>query len=153
MKDINIDAEIIIRKFQENDISAIIEILKLNGQYSHPIVDGAKAMLRVSINPSAVFIVAEIDGKIVGAVRGIYDGSRALIHQVTVHPDWQRKDIGTKLIKSIANKFRESGAPSVSVTAGISGQLNSIEFFEKLGFKEMPIKLMVNFDINELIKD
>ena len=153
MKDIDIGAEIITRKFHENDVPEIIEILKENGQYSHPIVDGAEAMLQVSKNPSAVFIVAEIDGKIVGTGRGIYDGSRALIHQVTVHPNWQRKGVGTKLVKSMANKFKESGAPSISVTAGKGERWNSIGFFEKLGFKDMPIKLMVHFDINELIKD
>jgi hypothetical protein len=34
--------------------------------------------------------------------------------------------------------------------AGKGEEFNSIEFFEKLGFENMPIKLMIHFDINEL---
>ncbi|UCE36453.1 MAG: GNAT family N-acetyltransferase [Thermoplasmata archaeon] len=153
MKDSNLDIETTIRKFHGDDAPAIIEILKLNGQYSHPIVDGPEAMSKVSKNPSVVFLVSEIDGIIIGSVRGIYDGSRALIHQITVHPNWQGKGIGTKLIKNIASEFRDRGAPTISVTAGKSEKWDSIEFFEKLGFEDMPIKLMIHFDINELIKE
>ena len=152
MESPKISAGIIIRKFHEGDVPAIIEILKLNGQYSLPIVDGAEAMLRVSKNPSAVFLVSEIDGKTIGAVRGIYDGSRALIHQVSVHPNWQGKGVGTKLIKKIAGEFRERGAPTISVIAGKGERWNSIEYFKKLGFEDMPIKLMIHFDIDKLIE-
>jgi N-acetylglutamate synthase-like GNAT family acetyltransferase len=105
MKDLTFSTNITIRKFHEDDAPAIIEILKLNGQYSHPTVDGSEAMVRVSKNPSVVFLISEIDGRIIGSVRGIYDGSRALIHQITVHPNWQGKGIGTKLIKNIACEF------------------------------------------------
>lgn len=141
----------IIRKFKENDVPEIVEILKSNGQYLHPRVDGPEAMLRVSKNPYAVLIIAEIGNRIIGVVRGIYDGSRALIHQISVHPEFQHQGIGTELIKSIAVEFKKKGAPSVSVTAGKGDVWDSIAFFEKLGFNDMPIKLMVHFNINELI--
>ncbi len=153
MKNSSNITNIIIREFKKNDIPEIVEILKSNGQYSHPRVDGPEAMLRISKNPYAVFYIAEIEDRIIGVVRGVYDGSRALIHQISVHPNFQRKGIGFELIKSIASEFKKKGAPSVSVTAGRGDLWDSIGFFEKLGFKDMPIKLMVHFDINELIKE
>ncbi|UCH89644.1 MAG: GNAT family N-acetyltransferase [Thermoplasmata archaeon] len=143
---------LIIRKFQESDLKSIIEILQINNQLTHPDVDGPEAMIRVSKNTSSVFLIAEINGKVVGSVRGVYDGSRALIHQITVHPDWQKQGIGSELIKDITREFKNLGAPSVSVTAGKGDQWDSIEFFKKLGFTDMPIKLMVNFNIDELIE-
>jgi len=63
-----------IRDFELSGIDAIVEILKLNGQYGFPEVDGPEAMKRVKACPAAVFLVYELDGKVVGVVRGTYDG-------------------------------------------------------------------------------
>jgi len=81
----------LIRDFEVTDIDEIVEILKLNGQYGSPVVDGPEAMKRVKACSAAVFLVCEIDLKVVGVVRGNYDGSRAIIHQLSVHPAYQRE--------------------------------------------------------------
>ncbi len=141
----------LIRKFEKDDIPAIIEILELNGQYTNPRIDGAEAMIRVSENYSSVFLVSETDGKVVGVIRGVYDGSRAQIHVISVHPNWQKRGIGTSLVKEISREFKKMGAPSLSVTAANDEELNSIPFFKKLAFEELPVKLAVHFDIDKLI--
>lgn len=140
-----------IRDFSEKDIPEIVQILKLNGQYSCPEIDGADAMMRVSENESAIFRVVEINDRVVAMIRGVYDGSRALIHQISVHPDWQGQKIGKILVKHIARLFWEMGATTVSVTAS-SGKLDSRAFFRKLGFEELPVTLMVHFDIDSLLR-
>lgn len=142
-----------IREFEEKDIPEIIEILKLNNQYHYPKVDGPEAMKRVAKCESAIFLVAEDEKKVVGVVRGVYDGSRALIHQISVHPQRQREGIGSALIKEISKRFRDRGALSVSVTAYKGAMLDSTKFFEKLGFKELgAVSLMIAFDIERVIQ-
>ena len=143
-----------IREFEEKDIPEIIEILKLDNQYRYPEVDGPKAMKRVAKCESAKFLVAEDKKKVVGVVRGIYDGSRALIHQISVHPQRQREGIGSALVKEISKRFKDRGAPSVSVTAYKGVMLDSTKFFEKLGFKELDaVSLMIAFDIERVIQN
>jgi N-acetylglutamate synthase-like GNAT family acetyltransferase len=141
-----------IRDFSEDDIEALIEIMNLNDQYKHPEVDGPEAMIRVSKNPSAVFRVVEMNNKVVGFIRGVYDGSRAIIHQMSVHPEWQNRKIGLIMVKHVARLFWEMGAPTVSVTAIKKEDMDSTGFFEKLGFKELPVAFMVHFDINRLLR-
>ena len=80
-----------IKDLELSDIDAIVEILKLNGQYGFPEVDGPEAMKRVKACPAAVFLVYELDGKVVGVVRGTYDGSRAMIHQLSSPPKISKK--------------------------------------------------------------
>ena len=137
-----------IREFKINDANEVIEILRLNDQYS-PLLEGPEAMKRVSECESAVYLVAETEGKVVGVVKGIYDGSRALIHQISVHPKYQKSGIGSALVREIAREFKKMGVPSVAVTASS----RSKDFFGNLGFEELPYAVfMVAYSIDEVIK-
>jgi N-acetylglutamate synthase-like GNAT family acetyltransferase len=130
-----------IRDFQVEDTEAIVEILKLNGQYGFPDVDGPEAMKRVKQCPAAVFLVCEMEGKVVGFVRGVYDGSRAMIRQLSVHLVYQRKGIGRALVEEIVRRFQGMGAPTVSATI----IEESFPFWQKLGFKRTGAFLVGNW--------
>jgi ribosomal protein S18 acetylase RimI-like enzyme len=130
-----------IRDFEVDDIDEVVEILKLNGQYGFPEVDGPEAMKRVKACSAAVFLVYELDGKVVGLVRGTYDGSRAIIHQLSVHPAYQRRGIGTALVKEIVKRFQQMGAPTVSATV----TEESLPFWQKAGFRKTKAFLVGNW--------
>jgi ribosomal protein S18 acetylase RimI-like enzyme len=130
-----------IRGFELSDIDAVVEILTLNGQFGFPEVDGPEAMKRVKSCSAAVFLVYESAGKVVGVIRGTYDGSRAIIHQLSVHPKYQRKNIGTALAKEIIKRFQERGAPTVSATV----TKQSLPFWQKIGFKKTKAFLVGNW--------
>jgi len=120
-----------IRDFQEEDISALVDILKANQQYNQPDSDGPEAMLRVHACQAAEFLVAEKDGQVVGMIRGTYDGSRAVIYLASVYPDHQRQGIGRELVKTIARRFKERGAQSIAVIVpGDAG------FWKKMNFRQ-----------------
>lgn len=131
----------LIRDFQLADMDEIVEILKLNNQYGFPEVDGPEAMKRVKACSAAVFLVCEIEGKVVGVVRGNYDGSRAIIHQLSVHPAYQRQGIGTVLVKEIVKRFKQMGAPTVSATI----TEESLPFWQKVGFRKTKAFLVGNW--------
>ena len=131
----------LIRDFQLADIDEMVEILKLNNQYGFPEVDGSEAMKRVKACSAAVFLVCEIEGKVVGVVRGNYDGSRAIIHQLSVHPVYQRRGIGAVLVKEIVKSFQQMGAPTVSATI----TEESLRFWQKIGFRKTKAFLVGNW--------
>ena len=130
-----------IRGFEHNDVDQIVAILKLNNQYGFPEVDGPEAMMRVKACNAAVFLVFETDGKVVGVIRGNYDGSRAMIHQLSVHPTYQRRGIGRALVEEAVKKFKEMGAPTVSATV----TERSFPFFQKVGFRKIDVFLVGNW--------
>jgi N-acetylglutamate synthase-like GNAT family acetyltransferase len=132
---------VLIRDFQLTDSDKIVEILKLNNQYGFPKVDGPEAMKRVKACSAAVFLVCEIDGRVVGVVRGNYDGSRAMVHQLSVHPAYKKQGIGTALVKEIVKRFRQMGAPTVSVTV----TEESLPFWQKVGFRKTKVLLAGNW--------
>ena len=130
-----------IRDFRVDDVDQIVEIFKLNNQYGYPEVDGPEAMKRVRACKVAVFLVSEMDGKVVGVVRGNYDGSRAIIHQLSVHPQYQRQGIGTALVIEIVKRFEERGAPTVSATV----IEESLPFWQKNGFRKTEAFIVGNW--------
>ncbi len=128
-----------IRKYNELDSKNIVEILKLNKQYDYPNVEGPDAMNRVAKCDAAISLVAEIDNRVVGYIKAIYDGSRALIHLLSVHPNYQNIGVGSVLLKAVEGELKKRGAPG----ATISVTDESVGYWEKKGFKRIPVFLML----------
>ena len=98
-----------VRDYRHSDAEHLVEILKLNGQYEYPHVEGPDAMDRVAECGAAIALVAEDDSRVVGYIRAVYDGARALIHLLTVHPDMQRKGVGAALLAAVEDELRKRG--------------------------------------------
>jgi GNAT superfamily N-acetyltransferase len=130
---------ITIRPFTETDGPRLVEILKGNNQFDWPDVEGPRDMQRVAACDAAVFLVAEIDGCPQGLVRAVYDGSRAMIHLLSVSQEAQRRGIGSALVAAVRSELRDRGAPSVSVTATDA----SAGFWQSRGFEKLPVYLML----------
>jgi len=140
-----VEQNIILRPFHESDGVELVEILKLNEQYEYPDVEGIASMRRVAACEAAIFIVAEIAQRPCGFIKGVYDGSRALIHLLTVHPEKNNSGIGSTLIKAFRAECLDRCASSLSVT--VTEQ--STGFWEKQGFKSLPVFLMLQESIEE----
>lgn len=121
----------LIRDFMAEDANALVDILKANQQYGHPELDGPEAMLAVSNCVAAEFLVAEKDGQPVGLMRGVFDGSRAIIYLASVRRDQQRQGIGTALLREITLRFQKRGAQAISVTVP-----GDAKFWRRFGFRQ-----------------
>lgn len=135
-----------IRDFEARDCDRIVEILKANQQYGHPETDGPEAMARVAECQAAEFLVAEEDGQVVGMIRGVFDGSRAIIYIASVHPRYQRRGIGRALVHAITERFKERGAKTVSVV--IPGEVG---FWSKLHFRQTT-RIMTAYPIDAVFE-
>lgn len=135
----------LVRNFQAKDGEALVEILKANQQYGHPDLDGPEAMIAVRECVAAEFLVAEEEGKPVGLMRGVFDGSRAIIYLASVHPDFQRRGIGTALLKEITLRFKQRGAKAILVT--IPGEAG---FWKRFGFRQTT-RVMSAYPIDKVL--
>jgi ribosomal protein S18 acetylase RimI-like enzyme len=134
-----------IRDFGPPDAEALVDLLKANQQYGHPDTDGPEAMLRVHQCQAAEFLVAEEEGRIVGMIRGTFDGSRAVIYLASVHPSHQRKGIGRALVHEIARRFRDRGAASIAVIVP-----GDADFWKTMGFRQTT-RVMQAYPIEEAL--
>ena len=130
---------LLIREYRQPDANEIVRIIKLNGQYDFPSVEGPEAMDRVAACEAAVALVAESGGQVVGYVKAVYDGSRALIHLLSVHPEHQGRGVGGALLKAVEDEMKKRGAPSIAVSVGDQ----SMDYWVKRGFRRIPVFLML----------
>jgi len=81
-----------------------------------------------------IFLVAEINGKLVGSVFGTHDGRKGWINRLAVSPEFQRQNIAKKLIAEVEERFSEIG---INIIACLVEDWNtkSLQVFEKLGYK------------------
>ena len=91
------------------------------------------------------FRVAEISGKPVGFVAcdtnwfSRYEGERvAEIHEIVVHPDYQGRGIGTKLIEVALDYGRSRGRRISELWVGIKNY-KARRFYKRFGFEEREV--------------
>ena len=80
----------------------------------------------------AVFLKAEIEGKVIGSVKGHQAGDTCYIERLIVHPDFQGQGIGTALMKEIESCFEQ--AQRFELFTGHKSERN-IHLYERLGYK------------------
>ncbi len=80
----------------------------------------------------AVFLKAEIEGKVIGSVKGHQAGDTCYIERLIVHPDYQRQGIGTALMEQIESCFGQ--AQRFELFTGHKSERN-IHLYERLGYE------------------
>jgi GNAT superfamily N-acetyltransferase len=128
-----------IRLFGPDDVPRLVEILTHNGQYGHPEIEGPAAMRRFDASGASVFLVAEAGSRVAGFLRATYDGSRAMIHVLSVDPDFQTRGVGRTLVEAAERELRRRGAPGAVATV----TEKSARFWEKMGYASLPVHLML----------
>lgn len=58
--------------------------------------------------PSTLVLVAEVDGQIVGSVRGRLDGDTCHVGRLSVHPEHQGRGVGTQLMLAVEEAFPQA---------------------------------------------
>ena len=86
---------------------------------------------------TSIFLVAELNGELIGSVFGSHDGRKGWINRLAVDPDFRKKDIAKKLVYEVENKLDELGIDIVACM--IEGwNKESMKVFEKLGYEKYP---------------
>ncbi|MCC0784617.1 ribosomal protein S18-alanine N-acetyltransferase [Clostridioides sp. ES-S-0108-01] len=85
-------------------------------------------------NEVARYIVAKLDGKIVGYVGIWLILDEGHINNVAVHSDYRGKKIGDKLIKSIVDLCKDNNIASITLEVRVSNKIAQ-NLYRKYGFR------------------
>ncbi len=80
-----------------------------------------------------LFLVAELAGEIVGTVMGGYDGLRASLYYLAVHPEYRGRGVGNALLNRLEKKLKALGCSKLTLELDEEADL-LIGFYQKLNY-------------------
>ena len=84
----------------ESEIRSLYKAVGWKNYYEHP------EMLRMAYENSLCVFGAFEDGTLIGVIRAVGDGVSILfVQDIIVHPQHQRKGIGTRLMKALLERY------------------------------------------------
>ncbi|MCK4443866.1 MAG: GNAT family N-acetyltransferase [Thermoplasmata archaeon] len=120
-----------IRNFSMSDYDAVKGIWEKVFTL-RPVDDEGHLRMKLERDPD-LFLVADVDGEVVGVVFASYDGRQAIIHRLAVLPEHQNKGVGRELVSELLGRLEGFGDMRIMVHAS-EGYV--AEFFKGFGFEE-----------------
>jgi ribosomal protein S18 acetylase RimI-like enzyme len=99
----------LIRPGLPADAEAMLELWRSAGA-TPSVTDSVQDVHRVLAAGSALVLLAEIDGRLAGTIIGTYDGWRAHVYRLAVHPDFRRQGLALALVAELEKWFGQRGA-------------------------------------------
>ena len=123
-----------VREFSIEDFAAVSQLWRRSGFEVRP-GDSKEELRRKLERDPDLFLVADEDTKIVGAVIGAWDGRRAWIYHLAVDPRFRRKRIASKMLLEVERRMMEKGVPKVNAQVFV-WNARSPNLFESLGYRK-----------------
>ncbi|MEW5995987.1 MAG: GNAT family N-acetyltransferase [Candidatus Micrarchaeota archaeon] len=99
-----------IRKFKIDDYERVIGLFtETRVPHNAQRWESRESVERQISQPNAVYLVAEVGGRIAGSIFATHDWRTGWINQVVVSPELQRRGIGKALMEEAENGIREFG--------------------------------------------
>ena len=131
--------DILVERATASDAEEILALQKLAYRSEAEIYDDYKIPPLVQTLESIekdfenqIFLKALIDGRIIGSVRAYSKEGTCYIGRLIVHPDFQNRGLGTKLMNEIERIFRT--CKRFELFTGVRSEKN-LCLYQKLGYK------------------
>ena len=90
---------------------------------------------KISRDPD-LFLVAESDGNVIGAVMGGFDGRRGLIYHLAVTSSFRGRGIGSCLMKEVEARLRAKGCLKCYLMVTLDN-IEVADYYGQLGWRPM----------------
>ncbi len=142
-----------VRRYRPSDHDPVWELhnVALNEVGAHagngPWDDDLHHIEAEYIEAGGEFYVGSIDGRIVamGALKRLSDAC-AEICRMRVHPEFQRRGLGTKMLSALEERARELGFRTLVLDTTV-GQVAARSMYSRAGYEEVSSGRRLGFDV------
>ncbi len=125
-------SDVTIREALPADFDAVIAMWHSIDRHTE-LPDKAEYLQRFHDFSPDLFLVAEVDGRLVGTIIGGWDGWRGHIARLAADPALRRKGIARKLVNEIESRLRARGARRIYALVD-RRSAPAIPFWESAGY-------------------
>ena len=127
-------APIEIRPYDSKDHAQVValwsEVFKDDPPWNEP---ASMIRRKLTVQPE-LFLVAVIDGQVVGTVMAGFDGVRGWIHHLAVRGSHRRQGIASSLMRAAEKGLEIAGCPKVNLQVRATNS-QVIAFYRSLGYE------------------
>ncbi len=137
-----------IRAMQTTDYEQVYKLWKkIKGFAIRSIDDSAEGVERFLKRNPGISVVAEEDGRIVGAILCGHDGRRGCLYHVCVDPDYRLRGIGKEMVVFCMNALHKEGINKVSLIAFTANDIGNT-FWKEIGWTKREDLNYYDFTLN-----
>ena len=122
----------LIRAFRKGDEDAVVALWQACG-LTRPWNDPRKDIARKLTVQPELFLVGELDGKIVASLMAGYEGHRGWVNYLAVVPERRRQGFGRVLMLEAEERLLALGCPKANVQVRDSNQ-EALGFYKSIGY-------------------
>ena len=131
-------AELRIRTYDPDDEGAVIDLWQSCGLVAPQNDPRRDIATKLAFQPE-LFLVGEIEGRVVATAMAGYEGHRGWIHYLATEPSLQRQGVGRRLLEAAEFALRDLGCPKVNLQVRVrvrdrDGNRDLVAFYERLGY-------------------
>ncbi|VVS91989.1 GNAT family acetyltransferase [Desulfoluna spongiiphila] len=126
-----------IRCFTSSDAQQVVALWQECG-LTVPWNDPQKDIERKLSVEADLFLVGELEGRIMASAMGGYDGHRGSVNYLAVLPRHQKKGFGEALLREVETRLLELGCPKINLMVRTTNQ-PVISFYEGCGYTKDPV--------------
>jgi ribosomal protein S18 acetylase RimI-like enzyme len=134
------EAQIRVREFRfPDDYQAVYDLWTNAGTGVHVgRSDSLQEIAKKVARDPDLFLLAEIQGRLVGTVLGGYDGRRGLMYHLAVSSEYRRQGVGGLLASELEQRLRHKGCIRCYLLV-TKDNAEAIRFYEKRGWGRMDL--------------
>ena len=87
-----------------------------------------------------LFLLAELDGQLVGSVLGGFDGRRGRVYHLAVIEEYRQRGIGSLLMDALERRLRQKGCLRYYLLV-TNDNLDAMRFYQARGWEEMDLHI------------
>ena len=138
-----------VRSMQIEDYDQVYALwMTIHGFSIRTIDDSREGVERFLKRNPGISVVAEMDGRVVGAILCGHDGRRGCLYHVCVHEDYRMHGIGRAMVVHCMNALQQEGINKVSLIAFTKNDIGNA-FWKQIGLTKREDLNYYDFVLNQ----
>ena len=138
-----------VRSMQIEDYDQVYALwMTIHGFSIRTIDDSREGVERFLKRNPGISVVAELDGRVVGAILCGHDGRRGCLYHVCVHEDYRMHGIGRAMVVHCMNALQQEGINKVSLIAFTKNDIGNA-FWKQIGWTKREDLNYYDFVLNQ----
>ena len=122
-----------VRVYQPADLHSVIEMWRVVFPNDRPWNEPRDVIQRKNSVQRELFLVCEVEARVVGTVLAGFDGVRGWVHHLAVLPEFRRRGLATLLMRTAERDLTRAGCPKLNLQVRASNS-EVVAFYESLGY-------------------